>query len=70
MLKMANKALSFSYLYYIITRINFVRVVFEPCDTWPCKNGGDCENEGTRYKCTCKDHFMGTRCESKSYTYI
>ncbi|KAI0229937.1 hypothetical protein LSAT2_019653, partial [Lamellibrachia satsuma] len=41
----------------LIIRVN------EACDSWPCRNGGECENEGKDYKCTCKGHMSGTQCE-------
>ena len=38
-------------------------VVQEACDSWPCKNGGDCENHERGYKCKCKGHMFGSNCE-------
>ncbi|XP_046863448.1 adhesive plaque matrix protein 2-like, partial [Xenia sp. Carnegie-2017] len=33
------------------------------CSSKPCKNGGDCKNVGSSYKCKCKSGFTGTNCE-------
>lgn len=38
--------------------------VFEPCETNPCANGGDCEVVGESYECDCSStDFEGERCE-------
>ena len=40
-----------------------------PCLSTPCQNSGVCQNKTNDYRCTCKDHFTGTNCESKHNTF-
>lgn len=35
------------------------------CSSRPCKNGGDCKNVGSSYKCKCKSGFSGRNCQGK-----
>ncbi|KAL9961552.1 hypothetical protein ACROYT_G030511 [Oculina patagonica] len=34
-----------------------------PCESNPCKNGGQCVDKGSTYGCLCKEGFSGTNCE-------
>ena len=38
---------------------------FDPCDSYPCRNGGECYSpEGSRdYICECPDDFTGRNCQ-------
>ena len=40
-------------------------VVNESCDSFPCLNGGECNNVEDGYTCMCKGRINGTNCESK-----
>ena len=33
------------------------------CEPNPCQNGGQCVEQGSSYKCLCKEGFSGTNCE-------
>ena len=34
-----------------------------PCSFEPCKNGGECRNSGSTYKCFCQEGLSGITCE-------
>ncbi|XP_061190204.1 uncharacterized protein LOC133198071 [Saccostrea echinata] len=36
-----------------------------PCFPNPCKNGGQCEVNGTKFSCTCLEGFKGDNCETQ-----
>ena len=36
------------------------------CDSEPCLNGGECEEDDESYTCTCQPGYSGDNCESKS----
>ena len=38
--------------------------VIQPCDYIPCEHGGKCSNLGITYKCSCRNNYIGTNCES------
>ncbi|KAI0213097.1 hypothetical protein LSAT2_001912 [Lamellibrachia satsuma] len=38
--------------------------VIQTCDSIPCKHGGKCSNLGITYKCSCRNNYVGTNCES------
>ncbi|KAI0233936.1 hypothetical protein LSAT2_015834 [Lamellibrachia satsuma] len=38
--------------------------VNESCDSFPCLNGGECNNVANGYTCMCKGHINGTNCEN------
>ena len=49
------------------------RVVFlvRPCDMRPCKNNGNCSDDGTKcFKCECPDGFKGFDCSKKGYIIL
>ncbi|CAK8674344.1 unnamed protein product [Clavelina lepadiformis] len=37
---------------------------FDPCSSFPCKNGGTCHRSGLRYLCVCSSSAYGTNCEN------
>nr|XP_006812462.1 PREDICTED: protocadherin Fat 4-like [Saccoglossus kowalevskii] len=41
------------------------------CESNPCQNGGTCIDEWWKYRCSCKDGFMGHHCEEEmsSFTF-
>ena len=34
-----------------------------PCYSSPCKNGGNCENDGDAFTCSCRRGYEGKTCE-------
>ena len=38
----------------------------QPCDVFPCKNGGLCKNNLNSYTCTCNAGFSGIDCQIQS----
>ncbi|KAL7841894.1 hypothetical protein SRHO_G00255850 [Serrasalmus rhombeus] len=40
-----------------------------PCGSNPCRNGGECEDNGETYVCTCPDGFTGTSCDAELDPY-
>ena len=36
-----------------------------PCDPSPCKNGGECVEEGGAAKCQCPPGYAGENCEGE-----
>uniref|UniRef100_A0A914UL42 Uncharacterized protein n=1 Tax=Plectus sambesii TaxID=2011161 RepID=A0A914UL42_9BILA len=35
----------------------------DPCNSYPCKNGGTCNPSGNSYNCSCTSPFFGLNCE-------
>ena len=35
----------------------------DPCEYFPCQNGGSCHSNGMRYECECPERFYGWNCE-------
>ena len=40
-----------------------------PCDSYPCKNGGTCENDEDTFTCSCTEKFEGLTCEEKGLQF-
>ncbi len=41
-----------------------------PCDRQPCKNNGECSDDGVKcFKCECPDGFKGFDCSRKGNHY-
>ena len=37
----------------------------DPCESFPCKNGGKCSSENGKWKCDCISKYFGSTCENK-----
>lgn len=35
-----------------------------PCDTNPCENGAECEDDGYDFTCKCANGYYGNRCQN------
>lgn len=54
------RSLDLYILYFKLFRLGV-----KACSSKPCKNGGDCKNVGSSYKCKCKSGFSGRNCQGK-----
>ena len=45
------------------------RLLVNPCDSSPCKNGGTCENDADSFSCNCTEKFEGSTCEEKGLQF-
>jgi hypothetical protein len=42
-----------------------------PCESSPCKNSGECENEDENtFKCNCSEGWIGETCEEEGIFFI
>ena len=41
-----------------------------PCDSYPCKNGGTCENDEDTFTCNCTEKFEGPTCDAKGFSNL
>ena len=58
------------YIYYLfvieILSSDPTIIQKQPCDVFPCKNGGTCRNNLNSYTCTCNAGFSGIDCQIQS----
>ena len=59
---------SFIVKYFLITALCFS---VRPCDMQPCKNNGNCSDDGVKcFKCECAVGFKGFDCSKKGYANL
>jgi len=45
-------------------------VAADPCDSYPCLNGGTCNNIGGSFDCDCPIGWTGWRCEIRKFRSV
>ncbi|GFS78936.1 hypothetical protein NPIL_692791, partial [Nephila pilipes] len=45
-------------------RVDGEKCVVDPCASKPCQNGGTCDVEGSKFRCSCKPPFTGIQCQN------
>ncbi|XP_041478054.1 uncharacterized protein LOC121425992 [Lytechinus variegatus] len=49
-------------------RVEVYAEEFDPCDSSPCQNGGECSSADGQYSCQCPSTHTGTNCETEECT--
>ena len=49
----------------ILIVVNVLFCLVDPCEGFPCKNGGTCVADGETYVCRCESGYEGPTCEQE-----
>ena len=59
--------------FYIFVYTHFVTIhtntcTIGPCESFPCKNGAVCTEDGSSFSCKCSEDYQGKTCSGRQHS--